>query len=49
MKNEILKSARGNDQKQKYTGQTPKTQVGPHAKRNKNKGKESHQKIGVQT
>ena len=27
----------------------PKTQVGPHAKRNKNEGKESHQKIGVQT
>ena len=27
----------------------PKTQVGPHAKRNKNEGNESHQKIGVQT
>ena len=27
----------------------PKTQVGPHAKRNKNEGKESHQKIGLQT
>ena len=27
----------------------PKTQVGPHAKRNKNEGKESYQKIVVQT
>ena len=40
MKIEILKSAKGNDQKQKKTGQTPKTQVGPHAKRNKKKTKE---------
>ena len=26
-----------------------KTQVGPHAKRNKNKGKESHQKISYES
>ena len=49
---EILKSAKGHYQKQKSTGQKPripKTQVGPHAKRNKNEGKESYQKTGVQT
>ena len=28
--------------------QIPKTQVGPHAKRNKQEGKESYQKVGVQ-
>ena len=56
MKIEILKSAKGNYQKQKKTKtakppkpRIPQTQVGPHAKRNKNEGKESHQKIGVQT
>ena len=27
----------------------PKTQLGLHAKGNKNEGKESHRKIGVQT
>ena len=54
MKIEILKSAKGNDQKQNKPAKTPtprisKTQVGPHAKRNKNEGKESYQKNGVQT
>ena len=56
MKIEILKSAKGNDQKQNKPAKPPKplipkTQVGPQAKRNtkKNGGKESYQKIGVQT
>ena len=54
MKIEKLKSAEGNDQKQNKPAKPPKpriskTQVGPHAKRNKNEGKEGHQKIGVQT
>ena len=31
------------------TPRIPKTQAGPHAKRNKNEGKESYQKVGVQT
>ena len=42
MKIEILKSAKGNDQKQNKPAKPPKpripkTQVGPHAKRNKKK------------
>ena len=54
MKIEILKSAKGNNQKPKEPAKPPKpripkTQVGPHAKRKKNEGKESYQKIGVQT
>ena len=54
MKIEILKSAKGNDQKQNKPAKPPKpripkTQVGPHAKRNKHEGKESYQKVGVQT
>ena len=53
MKIEILKSAKGNDQKQNkpvkpLKPRIPKTQVGPHAKRNKYEGKESYQKVGVQ-
>ena len=44
MKIEILKSAKGNDQKQNKPAknpkpQIPKTQVGPHAKRNKKRRK----------
>ena len=54
MKIEILKSAKGNDQKQNKQAKPPKpripkSQVGPHAKRSKNEGKESNQKIGEQT
>ena len=39
MKIEKLKSDKGNDQKQKQTGQTPKTQVGPHAKKKQKRRK----------
>ena len=44
MKIEILKSAKGNDQKQNKPAKRPKpripkTQVGPHAKRNKKRRK----------
>ena len=44
MKIEILKSAKGNDQKQNKLAKPPKpriseTQVGPHAKRNKKRRK----------
>ena len=44
MKIEILKSAKGNDQKQNKPAKPPKpqipqTQVGPHAKRNKKRRK----------
>ena len=54
MKIEILKSAKGNDQKQNKPAKPPKpripkTQVSPHAKRNKNEGEESYQKVGIQT
>ena len=47
MKIEILKSAKGNDQKQNKPAKPPKlripkTQVGPHAKKTKNEGKESY-------
>ena len=54
MKIEILKSAKGNDQKQNKPAKPPKpripeTQVGPNTKRNKHEGKESYQKVGVQT
>ena len=53
MKIEILKSAkemiRNKNKPAKPKPRIPKTQVGPHAKRNKNEGKESYQKIGVQT
>ena len=44
MKIEILKTAKGNDQKQNKLAKPPKpripkTQVGPHAKRNKKRRK----------
>ena len=54
MKIEILKSAKGNDQKQNKPAKPPKpripkTLVGPHAKRNKKRRKRKLPKIGVQT
>ena len=54
MKIEILKSAKGNYQNQNKPAKPPKqriskTQVGQHAKRNKHEGKESYQKVGIQT
>ena len=54
MKIEILKSVKGNEQKQNKLAKppnpkSPKTQVGRHAKKRQNKGKESHPKIGLHT
>ena len=46
MKIEILKSAKGNEQKQ---NKPAKSQAGPHAKKTRSKGKESSPKIGLHT
>ena len=49
MKIEILKSAKGNDQKQNKPAKPPKHRQAHMPKETKNEGKESYQKIGVQT
>ena len=54
MKIEILKSAKGNDQKQKYTGETPKTPNlqnpgRPTCQKKQKRRKRKPPKIGVQT
>ena len=54
MKIEILKSAKGNEQKQNKSAKPPnpesripKTQAGPHAKTKQKQGKESHQRLYI--
>ena len=56
MKTKILKSAKGNEQKQNKPAkpqipnpQNPKTQAVPHTKKRQSKGKESNPKIGLHT
>ena len=49
MKIEILKSAKGNDQKQNKPAKPQNPGRPTCQKKRKNEGKESYQKIGVQT